>query len=187
MKNYNGIINISEPDDDYSIYIMYSSDENDNSIYVGVTKNPKQRVYKHSMERKRGMNINKPLYIWLNDLLDKEERSVIFEVIEEKLSEEEAFIKEIYYIEKYKSHPHYETFLFSNINMASIYAQMDLKNYQSYLPIEGSEGMIYIIDGKINISFPFKAQNGYGNMIFMKAYYSMKFVNGKTETTHFVN
>ena len=84
MKNYNGIINISEPDDDYSIYIMYSSDENDNSIYVGVTKNPKQRVYKHSMERKRGMNINKPLYIWLNDLLDKEERSVIFEVIEEK-------------------------------------------------------------------------------------------------------
>jgi hypothetical protein len=38
-----------------------------------------------------------------------------------------------------------------------------------------------------NISFPFKAQNGYGNMIFMKAYYSMKFVNGKTETTHFVN
>jgi predicted GIY-YIG superfamily endonuclease len=103
MKNYNGIINISEPDDDYSIYIMYSSDENDNSIYVGVTKNPKQRVYKHSMERKRGMNINKPLYIWLNDLLDKEERSVIFEVIEEKLSEEEAFIKEIYYIEKYKT------------------------------------------------------------------------------------
>jgi hypothetical protein len=91
------------------------------------------------------------------------------------------------YIEKHKSHPHYETFLFSNINMASIYAQMDLKNYQSYLPIEGSEGMIYIIDGKINISFPFKAQNGYGNMIFMKAYYSMKFVNGKTETTHFVN
>jgi hypothetical protein len=84
------------------------------------------------------------------------------------------------YIEKHKSHPHYETFLFSNINMASIYAQMDLKNYQSYLPIEGSEGMIYIIDGKINISFPFKAQNGYGNMIFMKAYYSMKFVNGKT-------
>jgi len=91
------------------------------------------------------------------------------------------------YIEKHKSHPHYETFLFSNINMASIYAQMDLKNYQSYLPIEGSEGMIYIIDGKINISFPFKAQNGYGNMIFMKAYYSMKFVNGKTEITHFVN
>ena len=91
------------------------------------------------------------------------------------------------YIEKHKSHPHYETFLFSNINMTSLYAQMDLKNSQSYLPIEGAEGMIYIIDGKINISFPFKAQNGYGNMIFMKAYYSMKFVNGKTETTHFVN
>jgi hypothetical protein len=91
------------------------------------------------------------------------------------------------FIEKHKNHPHYETFLFSNINMASLYAQMDLKNSQSYLPIEGAEGMIYIMDGKVNISFPFKAQNGYGNMIFMKAYYSLKFVNGKTETFHFVN
>jgi hypothetical protein len=91
------------------------------------------------------------------------------------------------YIEKNKNHPHYETFLNSNVNMSSIYAQMDLKNSQSYLPIEGSEGMIYIKDGKINISFPFKAQNGYGNMIFMKAYYSISFLNGKTETTHFVN
>jgi hypothetical protein len=71
--------------------------------------------------------------------------------------------------------------------MASLYAQMDLKNSQSYLPIEGAEGMIYTMDGKVNISFPFKAQNGYGNMIFMKAYYSLKFVNGKTETFHFVN
>ena len=91
------------------------------------------------------------------------------------------------YIEKNKNHEHYETFLYSNINMTSIYAQMDLKNSQSYLPIEGSEGMIYIIDDKINISFPFKAQNGYGNMIFMKAYYSMSFLNGKTEISHFIN
>lgn len=91
------------------------------------------------------------------------------------------------FIEKHKSHPRYETFIFSNITMTSIYAQMDLKNMDSYLPIEGSEGMIYITDDKINISLPFKAQNGYGNMIFMKAYYSMKFVNGKKETTHFVN
>jgi hypothetical protein len=91
------------------------------------------------------------------------------------------------YIEKHKNHAHFETFIFSNLNILSFYAKMELKNYESYLPIEGSEGMIYVSDGKINISFPFKAQNGYGNMIFMKAYYTMKFVNGKTETSHFIN
>lgn len=88
------------------------------------------------------------------------------------------------YIEKHKSHSHFETFLFSNVYMTGFYAKMDLKNSQSFLPIENSEGNIFIADGKINISFPFKAQNGYGNMIFMTAYSSMKFVNGKTEKTH---
>jgi hypothetical protein len=38
MKEYNGIINISEPDNDYSVYKMYSSDPLDKSIYIGVTK-----------------------------------------------------------------------------------------------------------------------------------------------------
>jgi hypothetical protein len=90
------------------------------------------------------------------------------------------------YIEKHKSHPRYETFIFSNITMTSICAQMELKNRDSYLPIEGAEGMIYIRDNKIHISFPFKAQNEYGNMIFMKVYYDMELVNGKIEKIHFV-
>jgi len=106
MRNYNGIINISEPEDDYSIYIMYSSDNTDKSIYIGLTKNTKQRVYYHSIERKRKENINKPLYVWINHILDKTDKNIIFEVIDEKLSEEDAFNKEIYYIKKYNIEKH---------------------------------------------------------------------------------
>lgn len=106
MRDYNGIINISEPKDDYSIYIMYSSDLEYKSIYIGVTKNAKQRVYYHSIDRKRKENINKPLYIWLNNTIDKSKKNVIFEVIEEQLSENQAFIKEMQYVNEYKSKGH---------------------------------------------------------------------------------
>jgi predicted GIY-YIG superfamily endonuclease len=102
MKDYNGIINISEPDDDYCIYKMYSSNKEDNSIYIGVTKDYKQRVYKHSISRKRKEYSNKPLYIWLNKVIDDEERNIIFEVIEKELSEIDAFNKEGEYIQKFK-------------------------------------------------------------------------------------
>lgn len=102
MKEYNGIINISEPDNDYSIYLMYSSNKNDNSIYIGVTKDYKQRVYKHSIDRQRKDNQHKPLYIWLNDVIDNQERKILFEVIENKLEENIAFEKEIFYINEYK-------------------------------------------------------------------------------------
>jgi len=30
MKEYNGIVNVSEPENDYSLYIMYSFDKSDN-------------------------------------------------------------------------------------------------------------------------------------------------------------
>jgi predicted GIY-YIG superfamily endonuclease len=102
MKEYNGIINISEPDNDYSIYKMYSSNEKDNSIYIGVTKDYKQRVYKHSRDRRRKEHSDKPLYMWLNQVIDEQERNVIFEVIEKELSENNAFEKEIIYIQNYK-------------------------------------------------------------------------------------
>jgi predicted GIY-YIG superfamily endonuclease len=100
--DYNGIINISEPEDDYSIYIMYSSDVEDKSIYIGVTKNYKQRCYKHSIDRKRKERSDKPLYMWLNQVIDEQERNIIFEVIEKELSENDAFEKEIIYIQNYK-------------------------------------------------------------------------------------
>ena len=90
------------------------------------------------------------------------------------------------FIELHKSHTHLETYLYSTIGMASIWAKLDLKNMQSFTPILNSEGFIYCKEDKINFSFPFQAQNGYGNMIFMKAYYSVKFENGKSVETHFV-
>ena len=103
MKEYGGIINISEPDNDYCIYKIYSSDPLDNSIYIGMTANPKQRVYKHSRERKYKRNKNKPLYLWMNELIDiKLKGKVLFQIIEDNLSQEEAFDKEIQIINKCK-------------------------------------------------------------------------------------
>jgi predicted GIY-YIG superfamily endonuclease len=102
MKEYNGIVNVSEPENDYSLYIMYSFDKSDNCIYVGVSKNPKQRIVKHNTERKRKVSSHKPLYIWLNDTIDNLGKKVAFEIIEERLSEKEAFEKEIQYVQKYK-------------------------------------------------------------------------------------
>ena len=90
------------------------------------------------------------------------------------------------FVQLHKSHSHLETYLYSTIGMASIWARLDLKNSQSFTPILNSEGFIYCKEDKINFSFPFQAQNGYGNMIFMKAYYSVKFENGKSVDTHFV-
>ena len=91
------------------------------------------------------------------------------------------------FIEVNKNHTHFETFLFSTLNMASFNATYDLKNPSSYTIIENSQGIIYVKENKINFSFPFKAQNGYGTMIFMKAYYTLEYVNGENKSTHFVN
>lgn len=103
MREYNGIININESENDYCLYKMYSSDKKDFNIYIGVTRNHKQRVYKHSIDRKRKSYDHKPLYIWLNDVIDNKKIKVIFEIIEKGLSEKEAFEKEIEYIEHYKT------------------------------------------------------------------------------------
>jgi len=90
------------------------------------------------------------------------------------------------YIEFHKNRSHLETYLFSKISMASFWIKYDLKNKQSFTPIQNSEGFIYCDENKINISFPFQAQNGYGNMIVMKGYFSIQFENGKDVETHFV-
>jgi len=69
---------------------------------------------------------------------------------------------------------------------ASFYAKLGLKNSTSYTPIANSEGFIYINDkGEVNFSFPYKAQNGYGNMIISKAFYTEKIKDGKIVNTHF--
>lgn len=102
MVEYNGIINISEPENDYCIYKMYSENKEDTSLYIGVTKNYKSRVYKHSVDRKRKEHSSKPLYIWLNNIIENELGKIIFELIEKELSEEHAFLLEIEYIRNYK-------------------------------------------------------------------------------------
>ena len=102
MKVYNGIYNISEPDNDYSIYLIYSSNPLDKSIYIGVTSNYKQRVYKHSVDKDRKSYSHKPLYIWMNSIINKKDGQIIFEVIDSELSEDLAFSKEIIFIKIYK-------------------------------------------------------------------------------------
>lgn len=92
------------------------------------------------------------------------------------------------YVEKWKNQTHLETYLMGLTGMASFYAKLELKNGGSYSPIKDSEGFIYINDkGSINVSFPFKAQNGLGNMIFAKAYYIESLIDGKEETKHFIS
>ena len=91
------------------------------------------------------------------------------------------------FIVKHKGRPHFEAYLSSMTVMASIWAQVDIKVKDSYSPIEGSEGRIRIDEmGQISVVHPFQAQNGYGNMVYCKGFYLTSWVNGKTQTTHFV-
>jgi len=103
MKDYNGILCISEPEDDFCVYKMCSSDPLDNSIYIGVTSNYKSRCYQHAKQRKYKSYINNPLYIWMNKLIDhKVDGKVLFVIIEKELSEKVAFEKERELIHYYK-------------------------------------------------------------------------------------
>ena len=89
------------------------------------------------------------------------------------------------YVEKNKDKTHIETYLMSCTSMASFYAKLGLKNGSSYTPIANGEGFIYVNDkGEVNFSFPFKGQNGYGNMLIATAYYTEKIKNGKRDTWH---
>jgi hypothetical protein len=92
------------------------------------------------------------------------------------------------YVERWKKQTHLETYLMSATSMASFYAQLELKNKTSFTPISGSEGFIYVNDkSEVNYSFPFKAQNGAGNMIFAKAFYVESVKDGKKESEHFIS
>jgi hypothetical protein len=103
VREYNGVINLNEPFDDYSIYKMYSSDNKDLSIYIGVTRCYKQRAYRHSVNVNKKRNCNSPLYMWMDTVINCQNNKVMFELIEEKLSEKDAFDKEVEYIKHYKN------------------------------------------------------------------------------------
>ena len=93
------------------------------------------------------------------------------------------------YVEKWKHLTHIETFLMSNTTMASFWVQIKCKNSNSYSPISGEGGFIYVNDkNEIVISFPMKAQNDYGNFIISKGYYRIKWNDdtSKSETEAFI-
>jgi hypothetical protein len=80
-----------------------------------------------------------------------------------------------------------ETYLTQATHMASFFTKLGLKSSTSYAPISNSEGFIYVTDkGEINISFPFKGQNGYGNMIFATGYYWEFVKKGAFAEKHFI-
>ena len=117
-----------------------------------------------------------------NDFLEKLQKSEVY-----LLWEKETFSnpENASYIERNKDKTHIETYLMSGTGMASFYAKLGLKNGTSYTPISNSEGFVYINDkGEVNFSFPFKGQNGYGNMLIATAYYSEKIKNGKRDRWH---
>ncbi len=102
MKEYNGFINLNYPDNEFCIYIIYSSNSNDKSIYIGVTEDYKQRAYKHSCSRKREEYKHLLLYKWMNVVIDIENNKVLFKVIEENYNRQLAFLREIQLIKEYK-------------------------------------------------------------------------------------
>ena len=107
MKEYNGIINLSEPCNDFYVYIIRSSNQFDRHIYVGITENYKQRCYKHSVDRKSRLGkkgSNDDLYNWMNKCIDTKNRLLLFEVLYSGLSEEEAMNKEIELVKYYRDH-----------------------------------------------------------------------------------
>lgn len=92
------------------------------------------------------------------------------------------------FVEKWKNQTHLETYLIGITKMAGEMAKIDLKNGTSFSPIADSQGFINIMDdGSISVTLPFKAQNGNGNMVFAKAYYTEKIKGGKVIIDHFIS
>lgn len=102
MREYNGIIDLTYSDTPYVIYTITSSDLSDNSIYVGTTANPVQRVTKHSTGRKRKVYNQYTLYKWMNRLLDVENIKVVFQIIERDYTEIDAYTREIELVNQYR-------------------------------------------------------------------------------------
>lgn len=72
--------------------------------------------------------------------------------------------------QKYKDDISLHTFLHYKIVMAGFNTKLKCKNETSFSVPANSKGMIFFVDGKMTINFPFQAQNGYGNMIYAQSY-----------------
>lgn len=103
MKEFNGIINLDYPVNNYCVYKMISGIENDNSIYIGVTSDPIGRCKQHGQNLKGNANIGNDVFInWMIDTVKTKKNKVYFSILENCLYKEEAFKKEIEYIKHYK-------------------------------------------------------------------------------------
>jgi hypothetical protein len=60
-------------------------------------------------------------------------------------------------------------FLMNQVNFVGEMTKLKLTNSTSFTPIENSKGYILIDNDKLSIMFPFKAQNGLGNMVASKS------------------
>jgi hypothetical protein len=119
-----------------------------------------------------------------SDFLDRITTTEVF-----KKWKDETFSnpKNAAYIERWKNQTDVETYLMGSVGMASFYAKWELKNRDSYTPVNG-KGLVYINSkNEVCISFPIKGQNGYGNMIFATAFYIEKIIDDKRDNTHFVS
>ena len=85
------------------------------------------------------------------------------------------------YLKRWSKLSHKEMFLNGKTGSASFMAKLKLKNGTSYTPIENSKGRIFFMSDnqKLVISFPFKAQNGRGEMLISNCYYSISWDGSK--------
>lgn len=90
----NGLIIVNYPKRPYILYEIRSENKKDIGIYIGVTCNYIERCYKHSKNREYDKYKDKPLYIWMNDVIDNQKLKVKMKIIEEGYTEEEAFERE---------------------------------------------------------------------------------------------
>ena len=103
MNDYHRIINIELSENHYSLYTLTSTLD-DNYIYIGVTGDAIGRWKQHANNRKYNCkNSNPELYSWMNEIIDIKKGKIHFSLLEKNLTKEEAFSKEIEYIERYKN------------------------------------------------------------------------------------
>ncbi len=102
MKDFSGVLSIDHPDKPYVVYFMYSEDITDKHIYIGVTANYLRRPHEHSRNRTKELYKNHELYQWMTDVIEKQNKKVIFKVIEKECSEEYAFPREIELVKEYR-------------------------------------------------------------------------------------
>jgi hypothetical protein len=91
------------------------------------------------------------------------------------------------YIDNHKGWDEVIMYLNGQITMSKIYLKMKLKNGSSLDFIDDSKGIIYFSDNNgIRISYPMKAQNGYGSYIVGSSIYSIDIKNGVEKTDCYI-